>query len=176
MCLQRELREEGGVRVVEAERGGRCLHSPMPPFALRSLRGKKRELERSLHCSQSESRQRPASLISLSTAAQVSVNFSLKEQPGGFLEGFLVWSCLGPWTVPDAGRSTRCPGANLAADRSTWVQFKVRAAVCVWWGGARWSWTCVCSSGKSEINSGHSFCFIVSLRAWFWCALAPITQ
>lgn len=176
MCLQRELREEGGVRVVEAERGGRCLHSPMPPFALRSLRGKKRELERSLHCSQSESRQRPASLISPSTAAQVSVNFSLKEQPGGFLEGFLVWSCLGPWTVPDAGRSTRCPGANLAADRSTWVQFKVRAAVCVWWGGARWSWTCVCSSGKSEINSGHSFCFIVSLRAWFWCALAPITQ
>lgn len=48
--------------------------------------------------------------------------------------------------------------------------------VCGGGGGARWSWTCVCSSGKSEINSGHSFCFIVSLRAWFWCALAPITQ
>lgn len=96
MCLQRELREEGGVRVVEAERGGRCLQSPMPPFALRPLRGKKRELERSPHCSQSESRQRLASLISPSTAAQISVNFSQKKQSGGFLEGFLVWSCLGP--------------------------------------------------------------------------------
>lgn len=27
--------------------------------------------------------------------------------------------CLGPRTVPNAERSTRCPGANLEADRST---------------------------------------------------------
>lgn len=37
-------------------------------------------------------------------------------------------SCLGPRTVPNAERSTRCPGANLEADRSTWVQFKVSRA------------------------------------------------
>ncbi|XP_070685484.1 zinc finger protein 296 [Pempheris klunzingeri] len=65
----------------------------MPPPALRSLRGKKRELERCLHCSvrvQAEESQSDQPV----PAARLSVNFSAKEQ----LDGLPVWSfcCLGP--------------------------------------------------------------------------------
>lgn len=38
---------------------------------------------------------------------------------------FSLFFSLGPRKVSNAERSTRCPGANLEADRSTWVQFKV---------------------------------------------------
>lgn len=103
-------------------RGGRRLSTSMPRSALCSLRGKKRELERSRQC---ESRQAPAaSLISLSA----SVNLSVKKQLGPPWHSKVFLSCLGPRTVPNAERSTRCPGANLEADRSTWVQFKVSRA------------------------------------------------
>lgn len=85
---------------------------------------------------------------------------------GGF---FLLLCCLGPRKVPNAERSTRCPGANLEADRSTWVQFKVsrRERRCV--GTLKLLGTDVMMLGffflgKTKINSSHSFCFIASLR------------
>lgn len=155
----------------------------MPPFALRSLRGKKRELERSLHCSQCESRQRPArqpvSLISRSPPLRFRSTYRRRSS----------------WTlrvrvqkkVPNAERSTRCPGANLEANRSTWVQFKVsrrkqrRVGTLKQFGDGcdDVGFVCFLKIGETKINSGHSF---ISLSAcccccaWFYfgCALALI--
>lgn len=102
---------------------GGAYRRPCPVLPSAHCGGKKRELERSRQC---ESGQAPAaSLISVFA----EVNLSVKTRPGQPLHPEASCSLLGgPTTVPDAERSTRCPGANLEADRSTWVQFKVSRA------------------------------------------------
>lgn len=72
--------------------------------------------------------------------------------------------------VPNAERSTRCPGANLEANRSTWVQFKVsrrkqrRVGTLKQFGDGcdDVGFVCFLKIGETKINSGHSF---ISLSA-----------
>lgn len=117
------------------------------------------------------SRQRPASLISPSLPLGCRSTYRRRSSWTDcvFWRGFFfLVCCLGPRKVPNAERSTRCPGANLEVDRSTWVQFKVsrRERRCV--DMLKLLGTDVMMGGfflgETKINSSHSFCFIASLR------------
>lgn len=132
----------------QGRRSGRCLQSPMPPFALRVATGGLcgvggvRELERCLH---SSLRVQAADSRShhVASATRVSPQLIATRRISFFylfvcfvfkIRGLFCCPrrrCLGP----RRRCSTRCPGANLEADRSTWVQSKVS-------GGGAWSARC----------------------------------
>lgn len=118
-CLLSVLPGEGGVRVGGGRAAGRAVppvaHAPScPPLAagkeawtwtLPSLR------------SASPSRGHASGTSHFVPAARASASNSEQEQPDAVRFG------SGP--RKGARHSTRCPGANLEADRSTWVRFKV---------------------------------------------------
>lgn len=130
----------------QGRRSGRCLQSPMPPFALRVATGGlcggcvNLNAASTARCA---SRQRTVAPITLRPPPASLRNLSQRD---GFLFFYLFVCfvfkirglfccprrrCLGP----RRRCSTRCPGANLEADRSTWVQSKVS-------GGGAWSARC----------------------------------